>query len=279
MSTTETVRAWATSNAGNASADAAITSSDAQSPDTIDNNIRSIMAAVKKQMNDIGGSLVAGGSANALTVTTGQVLEAGQITDGLRILLKATADNTSTTVTFAPDGLTAAAIKRADGSALAVGSVKSGMYLDLVYNSGASEWRAANIAPLGVTPAFRAHKNGSDQTVSASTATQITFGTEVFDQGGCFASSAWTPPAGTALISAVVSLTNLSAVISHLDIYKNGAAVAVAYNVNSSTTLSVSFIDRPNGSDIYTLYYTSVTDASYTISGVATDTYFQGVML
>jgi hypothetical protein len=44
--------------------------------------------------------------------------------------------------------LTAQPIKRADGSALAVGSIKSGMYLDLVYNAGSSEWRCANISPL-----------------------------------------------------------------------------------------------------------------------------------
>jgi len=147
MSTSSTVRAWSTTDATNASTDSNISSSDSQSPDTLDNNVRSIMAAVKKQMNDIGGSLAAGGTANALTVTTGQVLESGQLTDGLRVLLKATADNTLATVTFAPDGLTARNIKRADGSALAVGSIKSGMYLDLVYNSAATEWRAANIAP------------------------------------------------------------------------------------------------------------------------------------
>lgn len=151
MSTNTTVRAWSTTAASNNTADAAITSADTQSPDTLDDNIRTIMAAVKRQMNDIGGSLSAGGTANALTVTTGQVLESGQITDGLRILLKATADNTSATVTFAPDSLTAANIKRADGSALTVGAIKSGMYLDLVYNSGSSEWRAANISPAGVT--------------------------------------------------------------------------------------------------------------------------------
>ncbi len=154
MSTSETVRAWSTTAASNASADGAISSSDAQSPDTLDNNVRSIMAAVKKQMNDIGGSLAAGGTANALTVTTGQVLESGQLTDGLRLLLKATADNTSATVTFAPDGLTAYNIKRADGTPLAIGSIQTGMYLDLVYNSGATEWRAANIAPAAAPGAI-----------------------------------------------------------------------------------------------------------------------------
>src|SRR5260221_6883166 len=193
MSTTETVRAWTTNNAGNAAADAAITSSDAQSPDTIDNNIRSLMAAVKKQMNDIGGSLAAGGTANALTVTTGQVLESGQITDGLRVLLKATADNTSTTVTFAPDGLTAANIKRADGSALAVGSVKSGMYLDLVYNSGSSEWRCTNIAPATVATtsaaagaSFLAHKKSGEQSINARAATKVKVTTEAWGTGGFF---------------------------------------------------------------------------------------------
>ena len=150
MSTTSTVRAWSTTPSNNNTADSDITSADTQAPDTLDNNIRSIMAGVKKQENDTGGSLAAGGTADALTVTTNQVLESGQIVAGLRLLIRATADNTSTTVTFAPDGLTAANIKRVDGSALAIGSIKSGMYLDLVYNTGSSEWRAANIEPASV---------------------------------------------------------------------------------------------------------------------------------
>src|SRR4051812_163851 len=108
MSTTETVRAWSTTAASNNTADAAIASSDTQSPDTLDNNIRSIMAAVKKQENDTGGNLVAGGTANALTVTTNQVLESGQLVAGCRVDVRAASDNTSATVTFAPDGLTAA---------------------------------------------------------------------------------------------------------------------------------------------------------------------------
>jgi hypothetical protein len=155
MSTTETVQAWATTNAGNANSDAAISSSDSQSPGTLDDNIRSIMTAVKKYARDIGGALTAGGTANALTVTTNQVLESGQLTGGLGIVVKAASTNTSTSVTFAPDGLTAAAIKRADGSVLAVGSIQAGMLLLLMYNSGTSEWWVANIPPIAVaTPTY-----------------------------------------------------------------------------------------------------------------------------
>ncbi len=150
MGTTENVQAWSKTAATNSTADAGINWAEGQDPASVNNSARGMMAATKKWAEDFGGALAAGGSANALTVTTKQILSSGHVTDGLRILLKATADNTSATVTFAPDSLTAANIKRADGSALAVGSIKSGMYLDLVYNSGSSEWRCANIPPLSV---------------------------------------------------------------------------------------------------------------------------------
>jgi hypothetical protein len=150
MSTYETVRAWQTTNAGNASADSAITSGDSQAPNTLDDNVRSIMVAVRKQENDTGGALVAGGLANALTATTSQGLESGQLVNGLRLLVQASAANTAASVTFAPDGLPAAGIKRADGSPLAVGSIASGMYLDLAYHAATSEWWAVNLPPAGV---------------------------------------------------------------------------------------------------------------------------------
>ncbi len=284
MSTTETVRAWSTTAASNASADSAITSSDSQSPDTLDNNVRSIMAAVAKQEKDTGGALAAGGSANALTVTTNQVLEAGQLVAGLRLDVRATADNTSATVTFAPDSLTAANIKRGDGSALAVGSIKSGMMLTLYYNSGSSEWRCSTIAPAGTDAAaasFSAHKNGSDQTISTTAATQITFGTEAYDVGAHFASSAWTPPAGTVLLLARIEVTIGVDEQITIHIYKNGAAVASPAFRNSfgnNTSASISYMDQANGSDVYTVYSQS-TDSSYTVSGTATLTKFQGTMI
>lgn len=152
MSTSETLQQWTTTNPGNANSDSAIASSDTQAPNTVATNIRSIMTALAKYRLDENGGLTAGGTANALTVTSNQVLQSSQLTAGLAICIKAASANTSATVTFAPDGLTAAAIKRADGSALAVGSITAGMFLALVYNSGTSEWWCANLPPLaGVT--------------------------------------------------------------------------------------------------------------------------------
>lgn len=151
MSTAENVQAWSTTAANNASADANINWAEGQDPASVNNSARSMMAAITKWKNDTGGNLTAGGSANALTVTTGEVLINAQLASGLRVCLKAASTNTSATVTFAPDGLTAQNIKRADGSALAVGSIQAGMFLDLVYNSGTTEWWAANIPPIAVS--------------------------------------------------------------------------------------------------------------------------------
>ncbi len=163
MGTTENESAWSTTAASNNSADAGINWTEGQDPATVNNSARGMMAARAKTRLDQGGSLAAGGTANALTVTTNQILSSGHVAAGQRLLIRATADNTSATVTFAPDSLTAANIKCADGSALRVGSIKSGMPLDLVYNSGSSEWRCANIAPAsgGSSPGIVLLTSGS----------------------------------------------------------------------------------------------------------------------
>ncbi len=290
MSTTETVRAWSTTAATNATADAAIASSDSQSPDTVDNNIRSIMVAVKKQENDTGGNLAAGGTANALTVTTGQVLESGQLAAGLRLLLRATADNTSTTVTFAPDGLTAANIKRADGSALAVGSIKSGMYLDLVYNTGSSEWRCANIAPVtagaqGSALASFSVRKSADQTISSAAETLVTWNTEDTDVGSFFASNTWTPPAGKVIVVASVYLQLLSAEAYYIIICKNGLGNGVAQGQVTATAgtpsqiAEVTWVGAVTGSDTITVTVQSTADTSYQVSAGVPFTRFQGSMI
>lgn len=147
MATADNVNAWSSTAASNASSDSTISSSDSQSPDTLDNNIRDVMAAVRNWQKDIGGFATAGGSANAHTVTSASVISASHLTDGYRITYYAPATNTSATVTVAIDGLTATNILRADGSALAIGSIIADMVLDLVYESGGGSFRAINIGP------------------------------------------------------------------------------------------------------------------------------------
>jgi hypothetical protein len=284
----ESIQYWATTNSGNANSDPAISSSDSQAPNTVATNIRSIMTAVAKARLDVLGGLTAGGTANALTVTTNQVLISAQLTGGLAIMLKAASTNTNASVTFAPDGLTAAPIKRADGSALAVGSIQVGMFLLLVYNSGTSEWWASNIPPAttGAAKASFSARKTTNQSISSATATTVTFDTVDFDVGSHFSGSAnWTPPAGTVIMSASVFVNGTGGLVTCLAIYKNGVILKSGpeeFSTGAPQGADISFIDQCNGTDVYSVVvYCGGTSPAVTANSVfgAGACFFTGSML
>ncbi len=281
----ENEAAWSTTAATNSSVDTGINWAEGQDPATVNNSARGMMAARAKARLDLGGGLAAGGTANALTVVTNEVLSSGHITAGTRLLLRATADNTSTTVTFAPDSLTAANIKRADGSALAVGDIRSGMYLDLVYNSGSSEWRCANIAPTGAGLAsFSANKNGVDQAINTG-GEKATFTNEVWDTGGFYdaPNSKWTPPAGTAIITAFGQMVINPGVSLYLTLYKNGSVYQVGViTVNGITSgggfgVTGSWIVQCNGTDYFEIVCVQDSGSGGLLLGASA--FFSGSML
>lgn len=290
MGTTENESAWSVTAATNANADSNINWAEGMDPGAVNNSARSMMAARAKARLDQSGGLTAGGSANALTATTNQVLSSGQLTGGLRLCLKAASANTSTSVTFAPDGLTAQAIKRADGSALAVGSIQAGMFLDLVYNSGSSEWWAANIPPnasaLGSAQAsFSANKNGVNQSIPNGVATKLTFTTEAWDIGGYYdaPNSKWVPPAGTVLISAAVESLLNAGKIMQIFLAKNGVGYqdggTLAVVNTSSTVITGCWLAQANGTDYFEIFFQQFDTVSQNAIGTASATYFQGTMI
>jgi hypothetical protein len=135
------------------------------------------------------------------------------------------------------------------------------------------------------TAAFSAHKNGVNQTgIADNTPTQITFGTEVFDTGGHFASNGWTPPAGKVILSgaAVISGTGLGG-FPALYILKNGITLKQVYCVPSGTFgtfESITVIDEADGNDVYTLWISGdVSSGTVTVNGTIAETYFMGSML
>lgn len=144
----ENVQDWSTTAADNDDADSSINWAENQLPGTVNGSARAMMAAIRKYAKDTDGSLTASGSADALTVTTNQVLTSGNLANGAFLRVRAASANTSATVTFSPDGLTAAGVKRSDGSALVTGMWAAGQILDLAYTTSTSEWWATNIPPV-----------------------------------------------------------------------------------------------------------------------------------
>lgn len=148
MGTALNESAWSTTAATNDGADSTIgTVANSSAPNAVDDWVRGQMAARARARLDLGGGLVAGGSATALTVTTNQALSSGHIANGLRLAIR-TASAATGAATIAIDGLTAVDIKKNNGaSAIVADDWASGDILDLVYSSTASAFIAANLRP------------------------------------------------------------------------------------------------------------------------------------
>jgi hypothetical protein len=139
------------------------------------------------------------------------------------------------------------------------------------------------VGALGAnTPSFSAHKNGIAQTgVADTTFTTITFGTEVYDIGGLFASNGWTPMAGKVHMDAAFFLTGTISAGAQvaIAICKNGATVKQASFAAGSfgAAASIGCDDVANGTDVYTVRaFVDLTSGTGTIDGGSNNTFFCG---
>lgn len=84
---------WSTTAASNATADTDLTWAEGQAPSTVNNSARVMMQRTKQLLVDLGGSITAGGTANALTVAAQSPFAA--LADGQIVSFRAAATNTA----------------------------------------------------------------------------------------------------------------------------------------------------------------------------------------
>lgn len=132
---------WDTTAANNDDADAAINWAEGQAPSTVNNSARAMMAELAKWLKDITGAIVAGGTGNAITLTTN--MGPASHAQPLMLAFEASATNTgATTVTI--DALTSRDVKRTDGSALRAGDIVSGGLYLIGYEAGIDDYLLLN---------------------------------------------------------------------------------------------------------------------------------------
>lgn len=132
-------------------------------------------------------------------------------------------------------------------------------------------------------PTFFADKNGTNQTgITSAGFTKVTFSTEVWDVGGYFAASTWTPPAGKYRVTACCEFTGASGVDAELLItliYKNGVAHRQFSQRRSGTneqSVLVSVDVEANGTDTFEVYVFKGGAGAGTINGATAATWFCG---
>lgn len=126
------------------------------------------------------------------------------------------------------------------------------------------------------TPAFSVHKNGTNQTVTASTNAKLTWSTEVFDTNNNFATDRFTPTeAGKYLI--VVSARCAQPGMCIPSIYKNGSLYAQTQWTNHTfadqAPQATAIIDM-NGTTDYVEAF--IYSTGTVIGGTSDRTYFSG---
>jgi hypothetical protein len=117
---------------------------------------------------------------------------------------------------------------------------------DAISQSTSVQIASALSAHVTTRPLFQAHKGGAAQDSISVTATPLTFGTEEFDQGDRFSSSAWTPGAGRVRIAASVTFGTTNAVDNELlqaQILDNGANIKRVLVPRAGTSFSSIHVD------------------------------------
>ena len=142
-------------------------------------------------------------------------------------------------------------------------------------------WTTPSGASSG--PAFSAI-SAAEQLISANTNTKVTFGTEIFDTAGNFASSRFTPTtAGYYQINASLTLSSNSAGEFYGYFYKNGDRISRFSNSASALTnmtVSGGMVVAMNGSSDYLECYVAISNTGNPrIDSGSNQTQFSGVWI
>ena len=207
----------------------------------------------------------------------------------------------SNVLAFAQIDTAAIADNAVDGEKIAMGSDAAGdvLYYNgtnyvrlpkgtagqiLQINSGATapEW----VTRLAAASAFRVHKDGTDQSISGTSAVKLTWSTALFDKGSEFslANERFVATnAGTYFFHASLRETATSGDDDDIYIYKNGSLYS-GYStyqnaggsfLNSTPSLAVSCVMELGATEYAEVFYKTAA-ANVDISGGAANTWFEG---
>lgn len=129
---------WSKTAASNATADSTINWAEGQSPSSVNDSARAMMARTAEYRDDVAGASVTGGSSTAFTLVSNQVFDTLAHMNGQVVGFVPFVSSTNTVgndVTLNVDGLGAKPIRMQPGVALPGGTLVSGTPYIVVYNN------------------------------------------------------------------------------------------------------------------------------------------------
>ena len=132
-----TVFKWSTTAASNDDIDSTINFQEGQSPASVNNSARAMMAAIAKWRDDMSGNLVTAGTSTAYTLTSNQTFTA--LTDGISVAARMDEVN-GASATLNVDSLGAKTIATVYGTAVGAGLLRAGAVYVFTYDSTDDKW-------------------------------------------------------------------------------------------------------------------------------------------
>lgn len=129
-----TLYKWSQTASADATADGTINWSEGQSPSSVNDSARAMMAATAKYRDDIAGAIVTGGTSTAYTVSSYEVFDTLAHMNGQMIAFTPHITNTAT-VTLNVDSLGARPLRAAPGVELLAGTIIQGTPYVAVYSN------------------------------------------------------------------------------------------------------------------------------------------------
>jgi microcystin-dependent protein len=134
-----TLYKWSQTATADANADSTINWSEGQSPSSVNDSARAMMAATAKYRDDIAGAIVTGGTSTAYTVSSYEVFDTLARLNGQMIAFTPHATNAAT-VTLNVDGLGAKPLRSAPSAELPAGTLVAGTPYVALYNNSDAAW-------------------------------------------------------------------------------------------------------------------------------------------
>ena len=132
-----------------------------------------------------------------------------------------------------------------------------------------------------VKPRVRVHYNDTGgPTIATDTATKLTFSTEEADIGGYYSSGAWTPPAGTYVVTAQAYIAPGIGNMCWIGVYVDGDSVRRSVNRSPTTskiTVNISSIVTVNGAEAIEIYLRQDSGSSVALSDDVRYTWMEGI--
>jgi hypothetical protein len=125
---------WSTTASDNGAADATVNYAEGQTPASLNNSARAVMARVAAWLKGLGAAITHGGTSNAYTLTLATGHQITAYATGMRFLWKPNG-NSSGSVTLNVDGVGAKKVYLPTGTQAGSGHIASGTLLDVVYDA------------------------------------------------------------------------------------------------------------------------------------------------